>query len=98
MKAVILAAGEGTRMRPLTRNRPKVMLPFGNRPILQHVIEQAIVEGIDEFVLVVGYRGETIVDYFGDGSKFGIRIEYVMQEERLGTCLLYTSPSPRDRS
>jgi len=85
MKAVILAAGEGTRMRPLTRNRPKVMLPFGNRPILQHVIEQAIVAGIDEFVLVVGYRGETIVDYFGDGSKFGISIEYVMQEERLGT-------------
>jgi len=83
--AVILAAGEGTRMRPLTRNRPKVMLPFGNRPILQHVIEQARDSGIVEFVLVVGYCGETIVDYFGDGSKFGISIEYVMQEERLGT-------------
>ncbi|MBE0523401.1 MAG: NTP transferase domain-containing protein [Methanosarcinales archaeon] len=85
MKAVILAAGEGTRMRPLTRNRPKVMLPFGNRPIMQHIIEQARDSGIDDFVLVIGYRGETIVDYFGDGSKFGIRIDYVMQEERLGT-------------
>lgn len=85
MKAVILAAGEGTRMRPLTRNRPKVMLPFGNRPLLAHVIEQARGAGIEEFVLVVGYRGDTVVDYFGDGSRFGIAIDYVMQEERLGT-------------
>ncbi len=85
MKAVILAAGEGTRMRPLTRNRPKVMLPIGNCPLLQHVIEQVRDAGISEFVLVVGYNGDTIVEYFGNGSALGVRIDYIIQEERLGT-------------
>lgn len=85
MKAVILAAGEGKRMRPLTRNRPKVMLTIGNRPILAHVIEHISNAGIDELILVVGYHGDTIIDYFKDGAKFGLKIEYVIQEERLGT-------------
>jgi bifunctional UDP-N-acetylglucosamine pyrophosphorylase/glucosamine-1-phosphate N-acetyltransferase len=85
MKAVILAAGEGTRMRPLTRNRPKVMLPIGNRPLLEHVIEQVRDAGISEFVLVVGYQGDTIVEYFGGGSALGVKIDYIIQEERLGT-------------
>lgn len=85
MKAVILAAGEGTRMRPLTQNRPKVMLPIGNKPILQHVIEAVRDGGVDEFVIVVGYQGDTIVDYFGDGSDIGVRLDYIIQEERKGT-------------
>jgi len=72
-------------MRPLTRNRPKVMLPIGNRPLLQHVIEQARDAGISEFVLVVGYNGDTIVEYFGGGSALGVKIDYIIQEERLGT-------------
>ena len=72
-------------MRPLTRNRPKVMLPIGNRPILEHVIEQVKDAGISEFVLVVGYHGNTIVEYFGGGSALGVKIDYIIQEERLGT-------------
>jgi UDP-N-acetylglucosamine diphosphorylase/glucosamine-1-phosphate N-acetyltransferase len=85
MKAVILAAGEGTRMRPLTRNRPKVMLSIGNRPLLEHVIRQVSSAGIKECILVVGYHGDTICDYFNDGSEFGLNIHYIIQEERLGT-------------
>lgn len=72
-------------MRPLTRNCPKVMLPIGNRPILHHVIEQVRDAGISEFVLVVGYHSDTIVKYFGGGSALGIKIDYIVQEERLGT-------------
>jgi len=85
MKAVILAAGEGTRMRPLTKNRPKVMLPVGNCPILQHVIEQVKGAGITDIVLVIGYHSDTIIDYFKDGRAFGVNMEYVVQKERLGT-------------
>ncbi len=85
MKAVILAAGEGTRMRPLTSLCPKVMLPVANRPILEHIIVSARDAGIDDFVCVIGYRGGMIQDYFGDGSRIGVHIEYVEQKEQLGT-------------
>ncbi|MEA3282358.1 MAG: sugar phosphate nucleotidyltransferase, partial [Euryarchaeota archaeon] len=68
MKAVILAAGEGTRMRPLTASCPKVMLPVANRPVLEHIIIAARDAGISKFVCVVGYRGDVIREYFGDGS------------------------------
>lgn len=85
MKAVILAAGEGTRMRPLTIHRPKVMLPIGNRPLLQYVIEQVKNAGVDHVILVIGYHGDTIMEHFGEGERFGIKIDYVIQEEQLGT-------------
>ncbi|MBU2617180.1 MAG: NTP transferase domain-containing protein, partial [Euryarchaeota archaeon] len=85
MKAVILAAGEGTRMRPLTQNRPKVMLPVGNKPILEHIMLAVRDVGITDFVFVVGYRSETIMNHFGDGSKWNIHIDYVEQKEQLGT-------------
>ncbi len=85
MKAVIIAAGQGTRMGPLTRNRPKVMLPVANRPVLEHIICSARDAGIHEFVLVVGYHSETIRDYFGDGSVFGVNVQYVLQKEQRGT-------------
>lgn len=85
MKAVILAAGQGTRMGPLTVNRPKVMLPVANRPILEHIICSARDAGIYEFVLVVGYHSEVIKDYFGDGSKFNVNIIYALQEKPRGT-------------
>lgn len=85
MKAVILAAGEGTRMRPLTAARPKVMLPLANRPMLEHVIEACIKVGIKDFVVVTGYKEETIRDYFGDGKRWGIHIDHVTQEKQLGT-------------
>jgi len=85
MRAVILAAGEGTRMRPLTENRPKVMLPIANRPMLEYTIMEARQAGITDFVLIVGYRKEAIIGYFGDGSRFGVHIDYVTQEKQSGT-------------
>ncbi|MCZ7398421.1 MAG: sugar phosphate nucleotidyltransferase [Candidatus Methanoperedens sp.] len=85
MKAVILAAGQGTRMGPLTRNRPKVMLPIANKPLLSHVILSAHDAGIREFVLVVGFGQEIIKRYFGDGSSMNVSIEYAHQKEQLGT-------------
>ena len=84
VQAIVLAAGEGTRMRPLTYTKPKVMLPVANKPILHHTIENLVKAGIDEVVLVVGYKEETIREYFGE--KFnGVRIRYVRQAKQLGT-------------
>ena len=85
MKAVILAAGEGSRMRPLTYTRPKVMLPIANKPILEHLLTQASRAGIKEFIFVVGYRDEQVRDYFGGGERWGISIDYSTQRRQLGT-------------
>ncbi|RLG26677.1 glucose-1-phosphate thymidylyltransferase [Methanosarcinales archaeon] len=85
MKAVILAAGEGTRMHPLTAACPKVMLSVANRPVLEHIIVSAKDAGITDFVCVVGYMGDAVRNYFGDGSSLGVRIDYVEQKEQLGT-------------
>ena len=84
MDAVILAAGEGTRLRPLTSTRPKPMLPVGGKPILEWDLEALSGSGFGRAVLVVGYQKEVIQDYFG--KKFGkIKLEYVEQKEQLGT-------------
>jgi UDP-N-acetylglucosamine diphosphorylase/glucosamine-1-phosphate N-acetyltransferase len=85
MKAIILAAGEGLRCRPLTLTRSKVMLPIANRPILEHVIDSLEKNGIFEIILVVGYEKERIMDYFQDGLNFGVKISYVEQKAQLGT-------------
>ena len=85
MKAVILAAGEGSRMRPLTYTRPKVMLPVANKPILEHLLVEAREAGIKEFILVVGYHDEQVRSYFGDGSKWGVAVNYSSQRKQLGT-------------
>jgi UDP-N-acetylglucosamine diphosphorylase/glucosamine-1-phosphate N-acetyltransferase len=82
--AVVLAAGEGTRLRPLTRNRPKPMLPAANRPILEHVLDALVDAGIQRLVLVVGYRRERVQDHFGPDYR-GVPIEYVVQEKQLGS-------------
>lgn len=94
MKAVILAAGEGTRLRPLTLARPKPMLPVANQPLLEHVVDAVQQAGIDKFVFVVGYERERIQSYFGDGDDWGIDIEYAVQEKQLGTghALLQAEP------
>ena len=84
-KAVILAAGEGKRMHPLTQTRPKVMLPIANIPLLEHLIVQLKFSGVSEFYIVVGYRNEFIRTYFKDGSALGITIRYVNQEVQGGT-------------
>lgn len=85
MKAVILAAGEGRRLRPLTHRRPKPMLPVANKPVLEYVIEAVATAGIEEIVLVVGYKRDRIQTYFGDGDDWGVSIEYVIQSDQLGT-------------
>lgn len=85
MKAVILAAGEGRRLRPLTETRPKPMLPAANRPLLEHVVEAVATAGIREIVLVVGYRKERIQSYFGDGDDWDVELDYVEQSPQLGT-------------
>ena len=85
MKAAILAAGEGNRLQPLTNRRPKPMLPVANRPILEYVIDAVAAAGIDEIVLIVGYKRPRIQTYFGDGDEWGVDIEYVRQDRQLGT-------------
>ncbi len=85
MKGYILAAGEGLRMRPLTSNIPKPLLPVAGKPFLEHNIDSLRDAGIKDVILLVGWRAQRIREHFGDGKEFGVRIEYVEQEERLGT-------------
>ncbi len=84
-QAVILAAGEGQRLRPFTVNRPKVMLSIADKPILQYVVESLAQNGIRNIVLVVGYRKDQVFDYMGSGNQFGVNITYVTQGKQLGT-------------
>jgi dTDP-glucose pyrophosphorylase len=85
MKAVILAAGKGTRMRELTNAMPKPMLKVHGKPILQHIIEGVMEAGIRDFCIITGFKAETIESYFGNGSKWNARIEYVRQLVQDGT-------------
>jgi len=85
MKAVILAAGEGSRMRPLTYNRPKVMLPIANKPLLEHLLIEAKKAGVREFYFIVGYCDEQVRAYFGGGENWGVKIDYCRQRKQLGT-------------
>jgi UDP-N-acetylglucosamine diphosphorylase/glucosamine-1-phosphate N-acetyltransferase len=84
-QAVILAAGEGQRLRPFTVTRPKVMLSIADKPILEHVVESLARNGIRQIVMVVGYRREQVFSHFGNGERFGVDITYVTQEKQLGT-------------
>ncbi|MFM8469731.1 MAG: sugar phosphate nucleotidyltransferase [Limisphaerales bacterium] len=85
MKAVILAAGKGTRMRDLTNEIPKPMLRVQGKPILQHIVEGLMSVGIREFCIVTGWHAEVVEGFFGDGSRFGARISYVRQVVQDGT-------------
>jgi UDP-N-acetylglucosamine diphosphorylase/glucosamine-1-phosphate N-acetyltransferase len=85
LKAVILAAGEGRRCRPLTQTRSKVMLPVGNRPFMEHVIRALAASGVKDLLILVGYQKERIMNHFGDGVRYGVDIEYIIQDELLGT-------------
>ena len=85
MKAVILAGGLGTRLRPLTNNTPKPMLPIGEKPILEHLVNWTKKGGIKSVILCVSYLKESIEDYFGDGEKFGVKIEYAISKKQLAT-------------
>ena len=85
MKAVLLAAGEGNRMRPLTQNRPKVMLPIANKPLVEHLLIEVKAAGIKDFIFIVGYCDEQVRSYFGNGEKWGVNILYSEQRKQLGT-------------
>ena len=85
MKAVVLAAGEGTRLKPITLTRPKHLIRVGGKPLLEHCLNALKAVGIEETLIVIHYMGDAIRTYFGDGKNFGLRISYVEQKEVLGT-------------
>jgi len=84
-KAVLLAAGRGTRMRDLTANAPKPMIKVRGKPILLHIVEGLQRAGIKDFLIIIGYHGEMVREYFGDGTCFGLRISYAIQTVQDGT-------------
>lgn len=85
MKAVIMAGGEGTRLRPLTCNRPKPMVPVANKPVMEHIIELLKKHDLIEIGATLQYMPEVIKDYFHDGSEFGVNMHYYIEETPLGT-------------
>ena len=85
MKAVIMAGGMGTRLRPLTESTPKPMLPVCNRPVMEYTLALLKSHGIDTAIVTLHYRADDIISYFGDGSDFGLKIIYSIEDEPLGT-------------
>ncbi len=85
MKAVIMAGGEGTRLRPLTSLRPKPMVPIVNQPVMEHILGLVKHHGIDEVVATLAFMPQVIQDYFGDGDEWGMGIDYAIEETPLGT-------------
>ena len=84
-KVVIMAGGRGIRLRPLTKNIPKPMLIVGNKPILHTIVKKFKESGYTNFIICVNYKSKIIKDYFGDGEKFGVKIEYIHENTRMGT-------------
>jgi dTDP-glucose pyrophosphorylase/predicted transcriptional regulator len=93
---LIMAGGKGTRLRPHTENCPKPMLEVGGKPMLQHIIEKAKSDGFKNFVISLNYLGHMVEEHFGDGSNYGVRINYLKEDEPLGTagCLSLLSKIP----
>jgi NDP-sugar pyrophosphorylase family protein len=85
VKAVIIAGGKGTRLRPYTTAFPKPLMPIGDKPVLEIIVRQLKAQGFNEIVMLVGYLCELIMAYFGDGSKFNVNITYCREERSLGT-------------
>ena len=84
-KVVLMAGGMGARLMPLTENTPKPMLKVGNKPILHTIIKKFEECGYTNFIICVNYKSKIIQDYFGDGKNFGVKIEYILEEQRMGT-------------
>src|SRR5690242_20229089 len=85
MKAVIMAGGEGTRLRPLTSHRPKPLTPALNLPIMEHIVLLLKEHGITEIVVTLHYLADEIEGYFGDGSEWGVTLHYSVEDTPLGT-------------
>src|SRR3989440_8343924 len=85
MKAVVMAGGEGSRLRPLTIRRPKPMVPIAGKPVMEHILNLLKRHGITEVVVTVQYLASNIEDYFGNGSQLGMRITYSREDVPLGT-------------
>ncbi len=81
---VVLAAGKGTRMQPFSAHYPKPILPLGGKPLISHQLEILAKIGIRDVIIVIGHLGQEVVNALGDGSRYGLKIEYVVQEETLG--------------
>jgi len=92
---VIMAGGMGTRLRPHTECCPKPMLPVAGKPMLQHIIERAKLQGFSHFILAIHYLGQMIEDYFGDGARLGLRIDYLKEQLPLGTAGALSLLEPR---
>lgn len=93
---IIMAGGMGTRLRPHTENCPKPMLPVAGKPMLEHIIDRAKLEGFSHFVLAIHYLGQMIEEHFGNGNRLGIQIDYLREQSPLGTAgaLSLLNPSP----
>lgn len=85
MKAVILAGGKGTRLKPYTTVFPKPLMPIGDKPILEIIISQLRSHGLTDITITIGYLGELIMSFFGDGSQWGVDIKYSKEDKPLGT-------------
>lgn len=92
---VVMAGGEGTRLRPHTADCPKPLLPVSGKPMLQHILERAKSEGFTQFVFAVNYLGHMIEDHFGDGARWDVHIEYLREERPLGTAGALSLLNPR---
>ena len=92
---IIMAGGMGTRLRPFTETCPKPLLPIAGKPMLEHIIERAKLEGFSHFVLAVHYLGHMIKSHFGDGEKLGVQIDYLNEKSPLGTAGALGLLSPR---
>src|SRR5215470_11312784 len=98
MKAIIMAGGFGTRLRPLTVNIPKPMVPMANKPMMEHIIRLLKQNGFDELVVMLYYQPEVIIGHFGDGAAFGVHIDYLRPQSDLGTagCVKFAEKHLKD--
>jgi NDP-sugar pyrophosphorylase family protein len=90
-----MAGGKGTRLRPHTENCPKPLVRVAGKPMLEHIIDRAKLEGFNDFTLAVYYLGHMLEEYFGDGSRFGVNIEYLRESAPLGTAGALSLLNPR---
>lgn len=84
-RVILMAGGLGSRLKPLTDDCPKPLLKVGGKPVLETILENFISYGLSKFILTVNYKADMLVEYFGDGSKWGVEIDYVFEEKRMGT-------------